>query len=451
MSEPEDDLQDIEYHVSFDEEEADVDALLLKLGRIQKAIARREPRFLAAVEVYNAAIAAAFDQFGEATDEYLRFQDTAEEVCTAISFEVRRRSEEQEEEDPEWDESDEGRRVGKWLDLWDDFDQKLQPLTISPPERIKPPRVPLSQMIADLPRRPADIASSEVPRAVADRPIDPKILASVADSWRRIDAWLAEHAPKLFPKMNEGATVARIAEAERDLGLELPDAVRASYTVHDGSGIMRLFPSGDYLTIEQMVGEFMMWKGILEESDLDSDYVEPVGPIQRVHFHPKWIPLTNNGGGDYTVIDLAPAEGGHVGQLVDFSHETGPEGVGAVGLAEYLSYLAHGLEAGAATIGEDTYLIWKEGEDWVRSGYDPALAPPRGGGTSRRYFEFSDGTSHKFWEVAREGSEMTTRWGKVGAKGQSKTKTFDSGEKAAAETAKIISQKVKEGYVEKSP
>ncbi|WP_254054118.1 WGR domain-containing protein [Singulisphaera sp. GP187] len=61
------------------------------------------------------------------------------------------------------------------------------------------------------------------------------------------------------------------------------------------------------------------------------------------------------------------------------------------------------------------------------------------------------GTSSKFWEVSQEGSDMTTRYGKIGTKGQSTTKSFDNPEKAIAETAKMIAKKVKEGYVEKTP
>ncbi len=70
---------------------------------------------------------------------------------------------------------------------------------------------------------------------------------------------------------------------------------------------------------------------------------------------------------------------------------------------------------------------------------------------AKRYFEFNDGKSSKFWEISHQGSEMTTRWGKIGTGGQSKTKSFATPEKAAAETAKIIATKVKEGYVEQSP
>ena len=452
MSEPDDDLKDIDHHVDFDEDRVDVEALLDKLGRIQGAIARREQGFSAAAEAYNAAIEAAYEQFSLASNEYLRFKDTTDLVCSAIEFEMRQQGEEKEEESAEWGQSEEGRRHEKWLDIWEDFGNKMGAIEIGKPERIKPLKTPLSALIAALPRRPDDLKPSEVPRAAADRQIDPGVAASVAASWRRIDAWLDQHAPMLVGQMRAGATPEAIAEAERVLGLELPDAVRASHAVHDGSGIMSLFPSGDYLSLEEMLDQHKMW------TEMEEEYREwmgikdhPTGPIQKVHYHLKWIPLTHNGGGDHTLIDLAPAEGGVVGQLIDFGHEQGPEGVAATGLAEYLAYLADGLAAGAATIGEETYLEWKKGQEWKRSGYDPALAPSAPKGTTpTRYFEFTSGTSNKFWEVVHEGGEMTTRWGKLGAKGQSKTKSFDSPEKAAAEATKLIAQKIKEGYVEKT-
>ena len=121
-------------------------------------------------------------------------------------------------------------------------------------------------------------------------------------------------------------------------------------------------------------------------------------------------------------------------------------------LAEYLAYLADGLEGGAADIVDETWLEWTRGEEWKRSGYAliPTPSDPKGI-SPKRYFEFTAGTSSKFWEVSQEGSDMTTRYGKIGTNGQSSTKSFDSLEKAAAETAKIIAKKVKEGYVEKTP
>ncbi len=67
-----------------------------------------------------------------------------------------------------------------------------------------------------------------------------------------------------------------------------------------------------------------------------------------------------------------------------------------------------------------------------------------------RYFEFVEGNSSKFWEVSRAGNTMTTRWGRIGSAGQSKTKTFADDQAAAKAVAAIIEEKTGEGYVEKS-
>jgi predicted DNA-binding WGR domain protein len=44
---------------------------------------------------------------------------------------------------------------------------------------------------------------------------------------------------------------------------------------------------------------------------------------------------------------------------------------------------------------------------------------------------------------------MTTRWGRIGSTGQSKTKTFADEAAATQAAAKLIAEKCDEGYVEK--
>jgi predicted DNA-binding WGR domain protein len=70
--------------------------------------------------------------------------------------------------------------------------------------------------------------------------------------------------------------------------------------------------------------------------------------------------------------------------------------------------------------------------------------------TKPRYFEFVGGTSSKFWEVSQSGNEMTTRWGRIGTAGQSKTKPFADAAAAAKQVAKLIAEKTGEGYVQKN-
>lgn len=82
----------------------------------------------------------------------------------------------------------------------------------------------------------------------------------------------------------------------------------------------------------------------------------------------------------------------------------------------------------------------------------PALSVirPSAGAGRPRYFEFVDGSSSKFWEVSQAGNTLTTRWGRIGSAGQSKTKTFANETAAANAAALIIEEKTDEGYVEKS-
>jgi len=71
-----------------------------------------------------------------------------------------------------------------------------------------------------------------------------------------------------------------------------------------------------------------------------------------------------------------------------------------------------------------------------------------GPATKPRYFEFVQGNSSKFWEVSQAGNTMTTRWGRIGSTGQSKTKTFADDQAAANATAVLIEEKTEEGYAE---
>lgn len=70
-------------------------------------------------------------------------------------------------------------------------------------------------------------------------------------------------------------------------------------------------------------------------------------------------------------------------------------------------------------------------------------------GGKPRYFEFVEGTSSKFWEISQTGNSLTTRWGRIGSNGQSKTKTFADEQSAGGAVAKLVEEKTGEGYIER--
>ena len=61
-------------------------------------------------------------------------------------------------------------------------------------------------------------------------------------------------------------------------------------------------------------------------------------------------------------------------------------------------------------------------------------------------YEFSEGSSSKFWEISLEGTSFTTSYGRIGTEGQMSMKEYDSEDKAKKEYEKLIVEKTKKGY-----
>ncbi len=70
--------------------------------------------------------------------------------------------------------------------------------------------------------------------------------------------------------------------------------------------------------------------------------------------------------------------------------------------------------------------------------------------TGTRRFEFTEGSSSKFWEITVNGKEMTVRFGRIGSAGQSSVKSFKDTAAANKQAEKLISEKLGKGYREVS-
>ena len=68
----------------------------------------------------------------------------------------------------------------------------------------------------------------------------------------------------------------------------------------------------------------------------------------------------------------------------------------------------------------------------------------------RRRLEFSEGSSHKFYEVEIAGNAVSVTFGRIGTAGQTQTKQFASPAEAQQHAEKQIAQKLGKGYVEQT-
>ncbi|HWO59380.1 MAG TPA: WGR domain-containing protein, partial [Umezawaea sp.] len=64
----------------------------------------------------------------------------------------------------------------------------------------------------------------------------------------------------------------------------------------------------------------------------------------------------------------------------------------------------------------------------------------------RRWELVADGSA-KFWEVERDGANVTVRYGRLGSVGQTKVKDFASDALAVAHVDKLVAEKEKKGYL----
>src|SRR5438874_372325 len=65
-----------------------------------------------------------------------------------------------------------------------------------------------------------------------------------------------------------------------------------------------------------------------------------------------------------------------------------------------------------------------------------------------RTFEFTEGTSNKFWNIELTGTSYTVQFGRIGTTGQTQLKTFADAGAAQRAHDKAIAEKVGKGYVE---
>ncbi len=151
--------------------------------------------------------------------------------------------------------------------------------------------------------------------------------------WRQIETWLSIHALHAWHMLRPGASQWEIQEAEVALGITLPEHFKASYRIHDGGYIIDLVTE-----IDAGIPYYF------------TEHVTPsgwqTGPIQPVWWHQRWIPFGRDRAGNHCCLDLIPAPGGSVGQIIDRDHEAGPSRVLAASFLEVLSTFASDLEAG---------------------------------------------------------------------------------------------------------
>ena len=181
----------------------------------------------------------------------------------------------------------------------------------------------------------------------------------VENLWSRLETWAGASAPEMSSDLNPGATADQIEALESELGLTLPDAFKASLAVHNGEDDgwpCKVFAElGAYLSTSRIIEEWRQRQKFAEEIEGDPDELIQMdiitvdGPVQPKMFLTSWVPFLDCNGDVFWAIDLAPADGGKVGQVIEVDWESCSWKVIADSFADFLENYVTALERGDYT------------------------------------------------------------------------------------------------------
>lgn len=197
---------------------------------------------------------------------------------------------------------------------------------------------------------------------------------TIESAWNRIESWLKANAKPVMKSLKPAAKPDAIDKLQTALGVTLPPDFVESLGRHNGQTDGEaggLFPHTDEFLGQEPAWRLLpvteiqaAWKSMKELVDIGEFCNRPSTPpkgIRTEWWHVGWVPIADNGGGDFVCLDTAPAKGGRAGQVFLFSHDSAERPLFAKSFTEYLMRLADELESGQYVYDEDEGLIEAEG------------------------------------------------------------------------------------------
>lgn len=201
---------------------------------------------------------------------------------------------------------------------------------------------------------------------------------SIQNQLSQLDEWINQHYPGVNENLCPGASAEEIQAVENNIGVLFPEELKELYQWHNGEKNNyppNLFPNYDWFIplkdvieytntmseFEQQTSEadFPAWKASIEE-----EIISVRGPVKPVIFTKYRIPFLDSNGDVQICVDLDPAPGGTVGQIIEVYNEACSYQVLARSLPDFLETFIERLHTGYYHIDEDDSLVpVKEDDD----------------------------------------------------------------------------------------
>lgn len=138
--------------------------------------------------------------------------------------------------------------------------------------------------------------------------------------------------------LQAGASDKDLQLVEEKIGVKLPEEVKSLYRVYNGQvWDLEVNPFVRNLTLSSTSEIINNWCFLQEEFDPDDGLeLDSTKELKPFLWNSKWVPIAENGGGDYLCIDTDPSEAGVAGQVVYFWHDWGNRAVAGRNIFEFI-------------------------------------------------------------------------------------------------------------------
>ncbi|MVP01147.1 SMI1/KNR4 family protein [Paenibacillus lutrae] len=213
--------------------------------------------------------------------------------------------------------------------------------------------------------------------------------------------------PQFLSGMNEGASEEDIQELETRTGFRLPEAFKQLLRIHNGEKEYRgIFMGLGFLSTQEMLRNWNSYRELTDEV-WGSVLSFESGKIQEYAYHPGWLPIADDGGGNYLGIDFAPGESGISGQIINYGSDETELFVIADSFGELLDVILEQFRNGNCRVleGEDEgefYASWHE-DGHVFDDLKELLTSSRSTSVSPREGSLEvDSEFHDYWKSLDE-------------------------------------------------
>lgn len=169
------------------------------------------------------------------------------------------------------------------------------------------------------------------------------------ETWELIKSWIAKNIPKGIESIQLGASDDQASDIEDKLGVIFPSDFKEYYKIHNAqtNSAPPILPSGNLLSLEEILNQWNIWKGLHENGIFATAVSEPnCSSIRDDWWNPNWIPFTHDGHGNHLCLDLAPTENGISGQIISVYHDSPERELISNSFKDWFGGLAQEYESG---------------------------------------------------------------------------------------------------------